>query len=387
MLDTALSFTKALVAFNTSTGQSNLNLLDYVVEQLKPLGGRFRFTHSDDGSKANLLASFGPDNQAGIILSGHSDVVPAKAADWSSDPFQATVRNDRLYGRGTCDMKSFLGLCLSMAPEFATANLPFHLAFSYDEEIGCVGAPRMVDDLKNLPTRPRLCIVGEPTLMRTIIGHKGKTNILCRIIGRECHSSTHHLGVNAVEIAADIIHFLTQKQRNIRNGDTLDPGYDPPYTTLHTGWIHGGKAVNIVAQDCSFEFEIRDLPGSDTPALLDEINRYVAERIADMQQIAPESGIGLEIISKTPPLTGAEDSEAVRLAHHCTGNSSCEKVCFGTEAGLFCQAGIPTVVCGPGDIAQAHRPDEFISLDQLRQGHEFLVRLGQWLQSQGRTST
>lgn len=387
MFDSALSNIQRLVAYNTSTGCSNLDLLDYVIEQLKPLGFRFRFTYSNDGSKANLLASIGPEEQSGILLSGHTDVVPAKREDWSSDPFRTVIRDDRLYGRGTCDMKGFLGLCLGMAPEFAATGMPVHLAFSYDEEIGCVGAPRLVDDLKTLPAQPRLCIVGEPTLMQTIVGHKSKTNILCRIVGRECHSSSHHLGVNAIEIAAEIIQFLHKKQDDTRNSDAQDMGYDPPYTTLHTGWIRGGKAVNIVPQDCSFEFEIRALSEFDDRFLQQEISDFAAGLMQKMQQVAPESGIAFEVLSQTPALTGLENSEAATLAHHCSGNHTNQKVCFGTEAGLFCRAGIPTVVCGPGDIAQAHRADEFISLDQLRRGHEFLMRLNQWLYDQGRTST
>lgn len=366
-----------LVRFDTTSYKSNLQFVDYACEVLKTTGARISFTYDDSRKKANLLASIGPDDRPGIVLSGHSDVVPVEGQEWSSDPFTVRHGQDRLYGRGTADMKGFIGLCLALAPRFAarTLQFPVHFAFSYDEEIGCIGARRLIEDLSGLAVRPRLCIVGEPTEMKVIIGHKGKKNVRCEVHGKECHSALNHRGVNAVEVAAELVTFLRRMQRRIRETGPFDPGYDPPYTTIHTGVIEGGTALNIVPAYCDFEFELRNLPSHDVEGLMAEVRAFAQSLIPEMLEIDTASGIMFDESNTTPGLDTAEEDEAAVLARQLSGNNDTSKVAFTTEAGLFHNAGISTVVCGPGSIQQAHKPDEFITLDQLAQGEAFLLRL------------
>jgi len=365
-----------LVAFDTTSAKSNLALIDFAAEYLGRLGATTRLTYDDGGRKANLFASLGPAERPGIILSGHTDVVPVAGQEWSSDPFRLAERDGRLYGRGTADMKGFLAACLALAPEFAAAPLevPVHFALSYDEETGCVGVRRLIADLVGLPVRPRLCIVGEPTEMAVVVGHKGKKSVRCAVHGRECHSAMNHTGVNAVEIAAEMVAFLRRMQGRIRREGPFDSGYDPPYTTVHTGVIQGGTALNIVPRDCRFEFEIRNLPDHDPETLMAELRTLAQTLIGDMLAIDPACGIYFDE-AYTAGLATAPDAEATQLACHLAGADRTAKVSFTTEAGLFHAASIPTVVCGPGSVAQAHRPDEFIALDQLGRCEVFLRRL------------
>jgi acetylornithine deacetylase len=376
-LPTSLALIERLVAFDTTSTRSNLALIDDAAGLLAGLGADIRLTYDDQRGKANLFATIGPADRPGVVLSGHTDVVPVDGQDWSGDPFRVAARDGRLYGRGTADMKSFLAVCLALAPDFAAARLtmPVHFALSYDEEVGCIGVRRLIDDLARLPVRPRLCIVGEPTGMKVIIGHKGKKSVRCTVHGKECHSALNHRGVNAVEIAAEIVAFLRSLQRRLREHGPFEDGYDPPYTTIHTGTIHGGTALNIVPRDCRFEFELRNLPRHDIEPLMAEVRSFAQSLAPEMLAVDPAAGITLMETNTTAGLATAEDDEAAVLACRLSGNNGTAKVAFTTEAGLFHAAAIPAVVCGPGSIEQAHKPDEFITLEQVARCEAFLRRL------------
>ncbi|MGE5514514.1 MAG: acetylornithine deacetylase [Bacteroidota bacterium] len=373
----SIAMVERLVGFDTTSYRSNLHFITFAADLLEDLGATVRLTYDDKRGKANLFATLGPADRPGIVLSGHSDVVPVDGQDWMSDPFNVRYAENRLYGRGTADMKSFIALCLALAPDFAARSLqfPIHFAFSYDEEIGCIGVRRLIEDLGGLTVRPKLCIVGEPTEMKVIIGHKGKKNVRCQVHGKECHSALNNRGVNAVEIAAEMVAFLRQMQRRIRERGPFDAGYDPPYTTVHTGVISGGTALNIVPARCGFEFEFRNLPNHDVEDLMAELRAFAQSLIPEMLEVDEASGIMFDEYNTTAGLNTAEDDEAAVLARQLSGNNDTAKVSFTTEAGLFHDAGIPTVVCGPGSILQAHKPDEFITLEQLGQGEAFLRRL------------
>lgn len=373
----SIDMIERLIGFDTTSYRSNLHFIDFAADHLRSLGADIRLTYDDSRGKANLFATLGPADRPGIVLSGHSDVVPVDGQDWTSDPFNVRRAENRLYGRGTADMKSFIALCLALAPDFAARRLsqPVHFAFSYDEEVGCIGVRRLIEDLGGLAVRPSLCIVGEPTEMKVIIGHKGKKNVRCEVHGKECHSALNHRGVNAVEIAAEMVAFLRQMQRRIRREGPFDFGYDPPYTTVHTGVIDGGTALNIVPALCEFEFEFRNLPNHDVNDLMAELRAFAQAMIPEMLEVDEASGIMFAEYNTTAGLDTAPDDEAAVLARQLSGNNDTAKVSFTTEAGLFHDAGIPTVVCGPGSILQAHKPDEFITLEQAAQGEAFLRRL------------
>ena len=373
----SIDMIERLIGFDTTSYRSNLHFIDFAADHLRSLGADIRLTYDDSRGKANLFATLGPADRPGIVLSGHSDVVPVDGQDWTSDPFNVRHAENRLYGRGTADMKSFIALCLALAPDFAARRLsqPVHFAFSYDEEVGCIGVRRLIEDLGGLAVRPSLCIVGEPTEMKVIIGHKGKKNVRCEVHGKECHSALNHRGVNAVEIAAEMVAFLRQMQRRIRREGPFDFGYDPPYTTVHTGVIDGGTALNIVPALCEFEFEFRNLPNHDVNDLMAELRAFAQAMIPEMLEVDEASGIMFAEYNTTAGLDTAPDDEAAVLARQLSGNNDTAKVSFTTEAGLFHDAGIPTVVCGPGSILQAHKPDEFITLEQVAQGEAFLRRL------------
>ncbi len=376
--DEARALIGQLIAFDTTSRNSNLDLIHFVRDYLKGLGVGAQLTFDDDKRKANLYATLGPTDRGGIALSGHSDVVPVDGQDWSSDPWTLTERDGRLYGRGTCDMKSFIAVALAHAPKFLERRLvlPIHLCLSYDEEIGCQGVPRLLAYLKQQPVAPIACIVGEPTGMKVIVGHKGKLSYRCRVRGSECHSALAPQGVNAVAAAARVIARLSDMAaRKVREGP-FDEDYDIPHTTIHCGLVRGGTALNIVPADCAFEFEFRCLPTDDAPALLAEIQDYARRELEPaMKLIAPAAGFSWEKTSSFPGLDLAPDAEVVALAKSLAGANATGKVAFGTEAGLYQQSGIPAVVCGPGSIEQAHKPDEFISLEQLGLCERFLGRL------------
>jgi len=371
---------RTLVGIPTVSRDSNLELIDFVREHLRPYGARVRVTFDDERRKANLFATIGPDDAGGIVLSGHTDVVPVDGQDWDSDPFQVTEKSDRLYGRGTADMKSFLACSLALAPEFVERGLkqPLHFALSYDEEVGCLGVGRLLQDLAANGIRPQCCIVGEPTLMKPVIAHKGKKGYRCTVRGLAAHSAYAPRGVNAVEAAAEAIAYLRKMARRHRDEGPFDRSFDIAHTTVHTGVIRGGTALNIVPHDCSFDFEFRCLPGDDPDAMLREFTGYVQTTLEpEMQAIDPAAGFDIRPLSAIGALDTSPETEVVALAQELAGSSEIAKVSFGTEGSQFQQAGIATVVCGPGSIEQAHKPNEYVNLEQIAECEAYLRRLMQ----------
>ena len=367
-----------LIAFDTTSRNSNLRLIGFVRDHLAKFGVESHLIHSADGTKANLYATLGPQDKPGIALSGHTDVVPVDGQEWASDPWHTTTRDGRLFGRGACDMKSFLGIVLTFVPELLRRELhtPIHLAFSYDEEIGCVGVRRLLDILKEMPIRPKACIIGEPTSMKVTVGHKGKKSVRCHVRGFEAHSSLAPRAVNAVEIAAEVIVHLRGMGKRFAAEGPFDDDYDVPHTTVHTGVIHGGTALNIVPKDCHFDFEFRYLPGQNVATMFEDVRRFAEETLQPaMRKIAPDTGFTWQELSAFPGLATAVDSEIVELAKALTGGNSTIKVAFGTEAGLFHETGIPAIICGPGSINQAHKPNEWVTLEQLALCETFMRRL------------
>jgi acetylornithine deacetylase len=375
----SLDMIRRLVAFDTTSRLSNLALIEFVRDYLAGHGVEATLVFNEAGTKANLFATIGPQDRPGIVLSGHTDVVPIDGQDWATEPFTVAERDGRLYGRGTCDMKSFVAVALALVPDFVKTGLktPVHLALSYDEEVGCVGVRRLIAELDRRNLRPLACVVGEPTSMKVIRAHKGKLSFRARVRGFECHSSLAPRGVNAVQYAAEAIAYLTRMGRRFASEGPFDREFDIPHTTVHTGLVHGGTALNIVPKDCWFDFEFRHLPGHDPRAMFAEVKRFVAAELEpEMQRIQPDTGFGWEEISGFPGLAIAEDAEITQLARAAAGdNAPAGKVAFGCEAGLFEQAGIPTIVCGPGDIDQAHKPNEFVALEQVALCEAFLRRL------------
>ena len=372
-----IEMTKRLVAFDTTSRNSNLALIEFVRDYLDGYGVKSELVYDSGGEKANLYATIGRDDQRGIMLSGHTDVVPVDDQDWHSDPFKIVEKDDRLYGRGSADMKGFVATVLSLVPELTKRKLrePIHLSFSYDEEVGCIGVRTLIDVLKDRPYKPRLCIVGEPTGMQVGIGHKGKHVYRCHVHGHEAHSSQVHHGVNAIETAAEIVAKLKEVARRKRDQGPFDPDFEPSYSSIHTGLIHGGTALNIVPRDCEFDFEIRPLPGDDVAGFIQEIRDYAATLLPEMHAVRADTGVAIEELSAAPSLDTPTDHEATQLAAALSGSNGTIKVAFGTEGGLFAAAGIPTVICGPGSIDQAHKPDEFVALEQVARCEAFLQRL------------
>jgi len=369
---------RKLIGFPTVSRDSNLELIYYVRDCLKPYDADIRLTHDDEKRKANLFATLGPRGEGGIALSGHTDVVPTEGQAWDTDPFNMVEKDGRLYGRGTADMKGFIACVLALVPEFMERGLksPLHLAFSYDEEVGCIGVGRLISDLRRAGIRPRSCIVGEPTEMRPVIAHKGKKGYRCTVRGLAGHSAYAPRGVNAVEYAAEAIAFLKNLARRHRDQGPYDRGFDVAYTTVHSGVIHGGTALNVIPHECTFDFEFRHLPGDDPDRLLHEFNDYVRSRLEpEMRAVHATAGFLIEPLSEIPVLDTGPEAEVVALAQELSGSSEIGKVSFGTEGSQFHRAGIPTVVCGPGSIAQAHKPNEYVDLDQIARCEDFLRRL------------
>jgi acetylornithine deacetylase len=358
-----------LIAFDTTSTTSNLQLIDFVRNLLDDQGVDSQLVHNDDHSRANLYATIGPDQSGGVMLSGHTDVVPTTGQDWNSDPYQLKTEDKLLLGRGACDMKGFIACVLAGLPQITGAQLqtPLHLAFSYDEEVGCVGAKRLVDAMTGFDVRPRIGLIGEPTNMSMVLGHKGKVSFRVSINGLSCHSAYISSGVNAVEYAAELIAFIRAMNQRVQQQLT-DQSYSVPHSTFHVGNIKGGTALNIVPRQCEFEFEIRNLPQQDLDSLVHEIKHYANDvLLPDMRSRYPESEIRFDEISYYPGLH--TDPASAVIAYTRTINpvdEIGENVSFGTEAGLFDDIGINCVVCGPGSIDQAHKPDEFVSREQLR---------------------
>ena len=374
-----LEMIERLIGFDTTSRNSNLELIAWVQNYLDNLGIGSELVHDETGHKANLYATLGPLDIPGIALSGHTDVVPVDGQPWDSDPFTVTRRDDRLYARGTCDMKSFIAICLALAPEFLERKIriPLHFAFSYDEEVGCLGVRGLLQKLADRPVKPLACIIGEPTSMKVISGHKGKLSMRCHVHGKEAHSSLINQGVNAVEAAAEAIAYLKSMARRHRDQGPYNEDYNPHYTSVHTGTVHGGTALNIVPLGCSFEYEFRHLPGDDPEALQSELTAHIENNIVpEMKAVDPNSGFEFEPMSRIPGFHVEEDAEITQLAKSLSGTNSTGKVSFGTEAGLFqTMAGIPSVICGPGSIDQAHKPNEYIDIEQVARGEEFIRKL------------
>lgn len=368
-----------LVAFPTISRRSNLALLDHVESLLAPTGARIeRFEHPD-GSRANLWVTVGPEGPGGVVLSGHTDVVPVEGQDWATDPFELSERDGRLHGRGTADMKGFLAaaICAALLASRRALRTPLHLALSYDEEIGCMGVRGMIEALAARPDCPALCIIGEPTGMRIAAGHKGKAAYRACCIGREGHSALAPQALNALHLGAGFIVALQARQEELARSGSRDPDYDIPYSTVHAGMMRGGTALNIVPNRCEIDFEIRNIAEDDPEAILARIAQDAA-RIAEAHRAHfPEAAIEIAPVSGYPGLNAPADSAAVQLLRRITGdNGGTIKVAFGTEGGLFQQGlRIPTAICGPGFMEQGHKPDEFVSRQQLDQCDLMLVRL------------
>ncbi|MEJ8472912.1 acetylornithine deacetylase [Roseibium algae] len=383
-LDTALPVRSApqiladLVGFDTSTGNSNLPAIDYIEAYLNSYGVQGRRFYDETGAKANLLARVGPAEKPGYVLSGHTDVVPVEGQAWSSDPFVLREDEGRLYGRGSSDMKGFVACCLAKLPAMVSADLqtPLYLAFSYDEEIGCIGVRSMVADMAGWPTAPLGCFVGEPTAMEVVIGHKSKRSLRVTVSGKSGHSSLAPNFVNAIEYAAALIMKIREIGERLAQG-LNDSLYDMPVTTSHVGKISGGTQLNIVPEECVFDFEFRALPEEDIDALVDEVKSYARDVLEPrMKTVDPECGISFAAISGIPGLATNVDEEIVGFTKYLAGKNGHSKVAYGTEAGLFREnAGIPTTVCGPGSIARAHKADEFITIKELEACEVFLDRL------------
>lgn len=370
-----------LISFDTTSSKSNLELIDFADNYLTAHGAVTRRTCNSEGNKANLFATLGPEIAGGVVLSGHTDVVPVEGQAWDSDPFQVVEKDQRLYGRGTSDMKSFLACALAMVPDFLARplNKPIHLALSYDEEIGCYGAVDLIKDIATSLPLPRMVIVGEPTSMQIVNGHKGSYTFNTRVLGKEAHSSQPHHGGNAVFAAADLIHFLSGMAAERRAGAPADCPFEPPYTTVHVGLVNGGTALNIIPRECSFSWEIRAIPEDDFETLITKFNNYAeTDVLPRLREFAPEAAIMTTREAQVPPLAPEKDGPAEALIRLLTGANHTAVVSFGTEGGLFQQAGMSTVICGPGSIDQAHKPNEYIDYDQITACENLLGKLGDW---------
>jgi acetylornithine deacetylase len=372
---------RTLIAFDTTSRESNLALIDWVRAYLAAHGVESTLTFDDDRRKANLFATLpaqdGNATAGGIVLSGHTDVVPVDGQPWDTNPFEATLVGGKVHGRGVTDMKSFSATGLAFVPEFLRRGLkrPVHFALSYDEEIGCLGVRRLIEDVVTRGVTPLGCIVGEPTGMELVVAHKGKQSWRCRVRGHETHSSLTPLGVNAVQIACEIVTYLTTMARAFRDDGGYDDAFDVPYTTVHTGVIRGGTALNIVPRDCSFDFEIRHLPFDDPDELFAEVKAYAERFVPAMRKVAADTHVEFDALSTLPGFDTHGESGIAELGRNCNGADGHGKVSFGTEASLFHAAAIPAIICGPGHIAQAHQPNEWVAVEQLARCEAFMRRL------------
>lgn len=372
---------RKLVGFPTVSRDSNLALLDWVRDYLGQQGIASTYTWNDEKTKANLWATLpaqeGNASSGGVVLSGHTDVVPVDGQPWETDPFEATARGDKVFGRGVTDMKSFSATGLAFVPELLRRGLkaPIHFALSYDEEVGCIGVRRLIADIAAKGIKPMGCIIGEPTGMRLMLAHKGKRSWRGRVRGFEAHSSLTPRGVNAVQIACEIVSYIARRAREFRDHGYRDEAYDVPFTTAHVGVIHGGTAVNIVPRDCWFDFELRHLPLDDPDAFAADVERFARTFVAEMHAVSPDTFIEFDLLSTLPGMDTHDGSEIAALAHACNDNADVGKVSFGTEAALFHGIDMATVICGPGHIEQAHQPNEWVSVDQLARCETFMRRL------------
>ena len=379
----AIDILERLISFPSVSARSNLDLIQWIRDELARHGIKSDLVPAPDGQpKANLWASIGPDAPGGLVLSGHTDVVPVEGQPWSSDPL--TQRDGRLYGRGTSDMKGFIALCLALVPEMLSGPLkvPIHFAFSYDEEIGCLGAPHLIAELGKRFPKPALAIIGEPTELKLGTRHKGCYSFETEITGRDAHSSQTHKGANAILAAAAIVCELDRIAEELTHSAFNDANFEPPYPTINVGRIDGGTAVNIVARHCAVHWDFRATPGADPALVLPTLERFIAGTVLPrLQHVAPEARVVTRPRAQVPPLVDEPGGAAETLVKFLTGANQTIGVAFATEAGQFQAAGLSAIVCGPGSILQAHQPDEFIELSQMQAGEQFLRKLIAWAQS------
>lgn len=367
-----------LISFPTVSSDSNFALIRFVVELLQSCGIEPTIIPSPDGRKANLFATIGSDSAPGVMLSGHTDVVPIDGQAWTVPAFSMTQKDGRLYGRGAADMKGFVACAIAACLKAKALNLktPLHLALSYDEEIGCVGVRSLVEMLRGIPRPPLLCIVGEPTELQVATGHKGKVAARATCRGREGHSALAPLALNAIHLGCDFVGALREEQNYLATEGRNDPSYDIPYSTVHVGKMNAGIALNIVPNLCEIDFEIRHVAGDDPDEIMQRIRQSAADIVSRAAAIAPEAAISIDVTNSYPGLDTPVDAQAVAFVKSLIGANNTIKVAFGTEGGLFSRdVGTPTVVCGPGSMAQGHKPDEFISLDQMRRCDDMLDSL------------
>jgi acetylornithine deacetylase len=373
-----LELVERLIGFDTVSRNSNLGLIEWVRDYLKRLGVDARLTYDAKRAKANLFATLGEARGPGLVLCGHTDVVPVDGQPWDSDPFKAVRREERVYGRGAADMKSFIACTLAAAPMYLEAPLkrPIHLAYTFDEEVGCLGAPFMLRDMQAAGIKPAGCIIGEPTGMQVAIAHKGLRVYRCRVRGLEMHSSLAPQGVNAIEYAARLIGRVREVALELRDKGPRDENFSVPYITLSTGTIHGGTASNIVPRDCEFRFDLRYLPGSDPEEPVGRVRRYASETLLpEMRRTSAEAGIDVDMEEDAPALDTAASDRMTYLGTKLSGNNMLGRVPFATDGGHFHRAGVPTIVIGPGSIDQAHKPNEYVALEQISLCERFLERI------------
>lgn len=373
----ALDWAQRLVRIDTVSRESNLRLIECIADHLRALQVPIRLTYDGERRKANLFATIGPGRGEGVILSGHTDTVPWDGQAWTRDPLAAALEGDKLYGRGSADMKGFIGLVVAQTERFLAADLPhaIHYAFSYDEEVGCFGVQHLIADLREADIAPRICIVGEPTGMVPAIAHKGVYRWRCCVKGKPAHSSLTPQSVNAIEAGARLVSHIAAMGDAWRDGPERYEGFDVPYSTSCVGVIQGGIADNVVPEDCAFNYEFRNLPGTDAQAMQARVQGEAARLERPMKTVDAAAGFRFETICAIPSFLARHEEPAVRRAQQLAGEQRTTLVAFGTEAGLFQRAGISTVVCGPGFIDQAHQPDEFVSVEQLARCEAFLRRL------------
>lgn len=373
----ALAWAQRLVQFNTVSHNSNLPLIECIADHLRSLKIPLRLTYDDERRKANLFATIGEGKPGGVVLSGHTDTVPWDGQAWTVDPLSAVVKDERLYGRGSADMKGYIACCVAQARALQAADLPhaLHFAFSYDEEVGGFGVRLMVADLKDAGLQPQICLVGEPTNMVLALAHKGVHRWRCCVKGKPAHSSLTPIAVNAIEAASRVVVHIASMAEGWRDQGPYYEGFDVPYTTAAVGVMHGGIADNVVPEDCRFHYEFRDLPGSDSQAMQQRVVDYAKTLEPAMHAVDPHTGIRFEAIGAMPAFLARRDEPAAQLAARLARSDDTTLVAFGTEAGIFQRAGMSTVICGPGSITQAHQPDEFVSLEQLARCEAFIAGL------------
>jgi len=378
---TPFEILRRLIAFDTVSARSNKAMIEFIADYLEEHGISCNIAPNEDGTKADMIATIGPMVEGGIVLSGHTDVVPVEGQDWQSEPFNMVERDGLLYGRGTCDMKGFIAVVMSLVPEMIKLNLkrPLHLVFSYDEEVGCLGAPALISRMIRDVPMPQAAIIGEPTSMKLVNAHKGVTIFETVVTGCPAHSSQTQSGVNAITVAAECIVFLKSKAKEFQTGGSLDARLQPPYNTVSVGMIEGGTALNIIAGECKFNWDCRSIAGQDAGQLLEKLERYCLEELLPpLKEIDPNVEIVTRKVAAIPPLTPSDDNPAEALVRQLTGQNQAGAVSFAAEAGMFQDAGVPSVICGPGSITQAHQPNEFVEITQIDACTEFVRKIAHW---------